>query len=124
MYERKIMKSIQYVVAFGVSLMMVGCMHSSSISTENMQIVKLENGKSYKVPKGAVYTKSPVTSQAIQFYKVMDVKNCKNGDITWEDPSIADRINKIMRSGTKQEGIAMYVDAAKANEIGCASPLQ
>jgi len=117
------MKKIQYILGLGVSLLLVGCMNSSSISPSKMQTVKLEDGKSYKVPVGAVYTKAAVTPQMIQFYKTWGV-TCKNGDITWEDPSIADRINKIMRSGTKQEGITMYVEAAKHGEIGCSSPLK
>jgi len=118
------MKKIQYILGFGVSLLLVGCMNSSTVSPSKMQIVKLEDGKSYKVPVGSVYTKAAVTPKAIQFYKVMGVSTCKNGDITWEDPSIADKINKIMRSGTKQEGITMYVEAAKNSEIGCSSPLK
>ena len=118
------MKKIQYILGFGVSLLLVGCMNSSTVSPSKMQIVKLEDGKSYQVPVGSVYTKAAVTPKAIQFYKVMGVSTCKNGDITWEDPSIADRINKIMRSGTKQEGITMYVEAAKNGEIGCSSPLK
>ena len=117
------MKKIQVVLGFGISLLLVGCMNSSTVSPAKMQTVTLEDGKSYKVPVGVVYTKAAVTPQAIQFYKVMGVSHCQNGDITWEDPTIADRINKIMRSGTKQEGIEMYVEAAKNNEIGCASPL-
>ena len=118
------MKKLQYIVGMGASFLLLGCMGSkSSISPTQMHTVKLENGKQYRVPVGAIYTKSPVTPQAVQFYTVMGVSTCKNGDITWEDPSIANRINKIMRSGTKQEGIEMYVKAAKNNEIGCASPL-
>lgn len=118
------MKKIQYIVAMSTSLMIMGCMGSqSSVSPTKMHTVKLDNTKMYSVPVGAVYTKAAVTPQAIQFYKVMGVSHCKDGDITWEDPSIADRINKIMRSGTKQEGIEMYVKAAKNHEIGCASPL-
>ena len=117
------MNKLHYVLGVGISLLMVGCMESPTISTSSMQIVKLEDGKSYKVPVGAVYTKAAVSSQAIQFYKVMGVRHCKNGDITWEDPSISNRINKIMRGGTKQEGIAMYVEAAKKSQIGCSSPI-
>ena len=117
------MKKVQYVLGLGVSLLLVGCMGSPTVSTSNMQTVTLEDGKSYKVPVGAVYTKAAVTSQMIQFYKTWGV-DCKNGDITWEDPSIANKINKIMRSGTKQEGIEMYVEAAKDGEIGCSSPLK
>lgn len=118
------MKRVQYVLGMGISLLMVGCMGTPSVEKPSMKTVKLANGHSYSVPEGAVYTQAPVTPQAIQFFTVMGVSNCKNGDITWEDPSIADRINKIMRSGTKQEGIEMYVNAAKAGEIGCASPFK
>ena len=117
------MKKLQYDLGMGISLLMVGCMESPTISQTNTHIVKLDNGKQYKIPVGAVYTKDAVTPQAINFYKVMGVSNCKNGDITWEDPIIADRINKIMRGGTKQEGITMYVEAAKEGTIGCSSPL-
>ncbi len=117
------MKKLQYVLGLGVSMVLVGCMNTPTVSNSKMQTVKLADGKSYSVPAGSVYTKAAVTPQAIQFYKVMGVSNCKNGDITWEDPSIANKINKIMRGGTKQEGITMYVEAAKAGTIGCASPL-
>jgi len=117
------MNKLHYMLGMGISLLMVGCMETPTVSKSNMHIVKLEDGKSYKVPVGAVYTKAAVTSQAIQFYKVMGVSHCKDGDITWEDPGIADKINDIMRSGTKQEGITMYVEAAKKGEIGCSSPM-
>lgn len=117
------MIKMKYVLGMGMAFLIMGCMESSTVSMDNMHIVKLENGKSYKIPVGAVYTKDAVTPQAINFYKVMGVSNCKNGDITWEDPVIADRINKIMRSGTKQEGIKLYVEAAKEGTIGCSSPL-
>jgi len=119
------MKKLQYLVGVSVSFMMLGCMGSKpSVSMEKAHKVTLENGKQYLVPVGAVYTKAPVTAQALQFYTVMGVSNCKYGDITWEAPGIANKINKIMRSGTKQEGIEMYVKAAKNKEIGCASPLK
>lgn len=118
------MKKIEYILGVGISLMISGCMGTPTVKKHTMQTVKLTNGKSYSVPVGSVYAQSPVAPQAIQFYQVMGVSYCKNGDITWEDPSISARIKKIMRSGTKQEGIEMYVDAAKIGEIGCASPLQ
>jgi len=117
------MKKLQYALGMGISLLLVGCMESPTVSQTQTHIIKLDNGKEYKIPVGAVYTRDAVTPQAIKFYKVMGVHNCKNGDITWEDPSVADRINKIMRSGTKQEGITMYVEAAKEGTIGCSSPL-
>lgn len=119
-----IMNRLQYASTLVLTFLLVGCMNSSTVSPSKMQTITLEDGKSYKVPVGAVYTKAAVTPKAIQFYKVMGVSNCKNGDITWEDPSISDKINKIMRSGTKQEGITMYVEAAKDGEIGCSSPLK
>lgn len=117
------MKKLHYMFGIGISLLMLGCMKTSTVSMSNMHIVKLEDGKSYKVPVGAVYTRAAVTSQSIQFYKVMGVSYCKEGDITWEDPSIANKINKIMHGGTKHEGITMYVEAARNGEIGCSSPM-
>jgi len=117
------MRRLEYVLGMGISLLLVGCMGSPTVSKEKMQIVKLEDGKSYKVPVGSVYTKGAVTPQMIQFYKTWGVSNCKNGDITWEDPSIANKINKIMRGGTREEGITMYVEAAEKGQIGCSSPL-
>ena len=118
------MRKVEYILGMGISLLLVGCMSSPSVSKSKMHMVKLDDGKSYSVPVGAIYTKSAVTTQAIQFYKVMGVSNCENGDITWEDPSVANEINEIMRSGTKQEGIEMYVEAAKKGTIGCSSPLK
>lgn len=117
------MRKIQYILGVSIASVLVGCGSSSTISPASMKTVKLANGKNYSVPVGSVYTKAAVTPKAVQFYKIMGVSTCKNGDITWEDPIIADRINKIMRGGTKQEGIEMYVKAAKAGEIGCSSPL-
>jgi len=118
------MKKLEYVLGFGVSLLLFGCMDSPTVSKSKMHTVKLTDGKSYAVPLGAIYTKAAVTPKAIQFYKVMGVSTCENGDITWEDPSVANKINEIMRSGTKQEGIKMYVEAAKRGTIGCSSPLK
>jgi len=118
------MKKMQYIVGMGISFLMIGCMQSPSVDKKSMHTVKLADGHSYSVPVGAIYTKAPVTPQAIQFYTVMGVSDCKNGDITWEAPGVANRINKIMRGGTKQEGITMYVEAAKNEEIGCASPIK
>ena len=118
------MNKLHYILGLGASLVLVGCMNGPTIDAKKMQTIVLDNAKSYSVPVGAVYTQAPVTPKAVQFYKVMGVSDCKDGDITWEDPTIADRINKIMRGGTKQEGITMYVEAAKAGEIGCASPIK
>ncbi|NOR55033.1 MAG: hypothetical protein GQ531_02375, partial [Sulfurovum sp.] len=49
--------------------------------------------------------------------------SCKQGDITWEATSVADDINEVMRSGSKEGGKEIYKKAAGKGQIGCASPL-
>ena len=111
------MKALKVTLLSGMALLLVGC------STNEPQVVTLANGKQYSVPEGSVYTKAPVTDKAIQRYTELGVKDCQNGDITWEEQSVADRINAVMRTGTKEEGLAIIEKAAKEGTIGCASPL-
>lgn len=106
----------------GLTLFIVGCTATNNeIKLNNEQTVLIED-KKYVVPYGATYTKTPVTNKAIDFYKKIGVKECHYGDITWEDKVTAEAINKIMRHGTKEEGIALYIQAAKDGKVGCASP--
>ena len=116
------MKKWNYALSVGLSFMLLGCMGSSSVVPTERHIVKLSDEKRYSVPVGTTYSNAAVSPKSIHFYKIMGVHNCKNGDITWQMPSVANRIKKIMNGGTKQEGISMYVDAAKRGEIGCSSP--
>lgn len=106
----------------GIAWLTVGCATTSPrLNSANKHIV-LVDGKNYAVPYGTTYTNEPVTNKAIDFYRKIGVNDCKYGDITWEEKATADAINKIMRSSTKAEGIALYNQAAKDGKVGCASP--
>lgn len=106
-----------------VGLLIVGCSTNEPAPSTKNEIVTLDNGKQYSVPVGSIYTKAPVTQKAIARYTELGVKECENGDITWEDKSVSERINGIMRNGTKEEGVSIIEKAAKEGTIGCASPL-
>ena len=82
------------------------------MNTNDTMVVQTIDGKSYTIPKGTSHTREAVTPKAIKFYKKIGVDNCKDGDITWEEEKTAEAINNILRSGTKEEGIALYRTAA------------
>ena len=115
-------KTIKIGFVFGLAFFIIGCSTSASnVKAQNTKIVTVE-GKKFNVPHGTNYTQEAVTPKAIDFYKSIGVKDCQYGDITWEDMTTADAINKIMRSGTKAEGIALYKKAVREGKVGCASP--
>ena len=111
------MKALNVTLISGLALLVIGC------STNEPQVVTLDNGKQYSVPTGSSYTKAPVTDKVIQRYTEFGVTECESGDITWEEQKVADAINEVMRNGSKEEGLAIYEKAAKEGTIGCASPL-
>lgn len=111
------MKALKVTLLSTIAVLVTGC------STNEPQVVTLDNGKQYSVPEGSVYTKAPVTDKAIKRYTELGVKDCQSGDITWEDKSVAESINAVMREGTKEEGLAIVKKAAKDGTMGCASPL-
>jgi len=113
----------KYILAASFLLGMVGCASTEAAVEPMIQTVKLADGKQYNVPINATYTQKAVTPKAIKFYQGLGVTECADGDITWEDKAVADKINKIMRTGSKDEGIALYKQAAKNGSIGCSSPL-
>jgi hypothetical protein len=115
------MKKINYTIAASLSVMIMGC--TSTPSVETMQTVTLADGKQYSVPTNATYTQRAVAPKVIKFYQKLGLSSCKDGDITWEDKATADKINTILRTGSKAEGISVYEDAAKAGKMGCSSPL-
>ena len=117
------MKALNVTLISGLALLVIGCStNEPTVNTAN-ETVTLENGKQYSVPTGSSYTKAPVTDKVIQRYTEFGVEDCENGDITWETQSVADSINEVMRSGTKEGGLAIYEKAAQEGTIGCASPL-
>jgi len=104
------------------SSLFVGCTSTGpTFNINDTMVVKTIDGKSYTIPKGTSHTREAVTPKAIKFYKKIGVNNCKDGDITWEEESFAESINSIMRNGTKEDGIALYREAASEGKVGCAS---
>lgn len=117
------MKVLQITLLAGVALLWTGCSTHEPRVDATKKIVTLDNGKQYSVPVESSYTKSPVTDKVIARYTELGVKGCQNGDITWEEISVAESINTVMREGTKEEGLAIIKKAAKEGTVGCASPL-
>ena len=106
-----------------MAFVVVGCgIQEPMVNSVKKNVVELD-GKKYAVPEGTKYTRQAVTPKAIKFYQSIGVKDCQNGDITWEEEKTAEAINTIMRTGTKDEGIAVYKKAATEGKVGCAHPL-
>ncbi|WP_309498076.1 hypothetical protein, partial [Sulfurovum sp.] len=104
------MTKLKYTLLLtATATLFVGCTGAEpTLNANDTMIVKDINGKSYTIPKGTSHTREAVTPKAIKFYKKIGVSNCKDGDITWEEEKTAEAINNILRSGTKEEGIALY----------------
>ena len=117
------MTKLKYILLLTLtSSLFVGCANTQpTFNTNDTMVVKTIDGKSYTIPKGTSHTREAVTPKAIKFYKEIGVSNCKDGDITWEEEKTAEAINNILRSGTKEDGIALYRKAANEGKIGCAS---
>ena len=104
------------------STLFVGCTSTEpTFNTNDTMVVQSTDGKSYTIPKGASHTREAVSAKVIKRYTEFGVSNCKDGDITWEEEKTAEAINNILRSGTKEDGIALYRKAASEGKIGCAS---
>ncbi len=118
------MIKLKYVLFTGlVSLISVGCTDTQpSFDPEHKEIREVD-GKQYRVPHAATTSSYAVESKVIKFYQSIGVSNCKEGDITWEDNSVAEAVNSQMRSGSKAEGVEIYRKAAAEGKVGCASPL-
>ena len=107
-----------------VAFIVVGCGTQEPMIQSVKNHVVTVDGKKYSVPEGTNYTRQAVTPKAIKFYQSIGVKECQDGDITWEEEKTAEAINTIMRTGTKDEGIAVYEKAATEGKVGCAHPLR
>ena len=116
-------KIIKIATVVAMSFIVVGCgTQEPMVKIVKKDVVELD-GKKYAVPEGTNYTRQAVTPKAIKFYQSIGVEDCQNGDITWEEEKTAEAINIIMRTGTKDEGIAVYKKAASEGKVGCAHPL-
>ena len=114
-------KIIKITTVSAMVFIAVGCgIQEPMVKIVKKDVVELD-GKKYAVPEGTNYTREVVTPKVIKFYQKIGVKECQDGDITWEEEATAEAINKIMRTGTKAEGIALYRKSASEDKIGCAS---
>lgn len=112
------MKKAAAVSALAGMILLTGCgFNQPTFNPEDTQVVTVK-GKSYEIPKGAMV--SPyVDSKVIDFYRKIGLKNCKQGDITWEEMKAHEAITTAIDKGDK----SIYEKLAKEGRIGCASPL-
>jgi len=118
------MEKLKFIMLAGLaSSLFIGCSSNQPSFDPNNKEIKTVDGKHYSVPYGTSTSSYAVSSKVIKRYQEFGVSDCQDGDITWEDQKTANAINTVMRSGSKEEGIAIYQKAASEGKIGCASPL-
>ncbi len=75
-------------------------------------------GKSYNIPKGA-HPSPYVDDKVIEFYQKIGLKECKKGDMTWEEDTAKEEMGIAISKGDR----SIYKKLAKEGRIGCASPI-
>jgi len=75
-------------------------------------------GKSYNIPKGA-HPSPYVDDKVIEFYQKIGLKECRKGDMTWEEDTAKEEMGVAISKGDK----SIYAKLAKQGRIGCASPI-
>ncbi len=100
-------------------LLMTGCTTNQPSFDASNTAVKVVDGKSYNIPKGA--NPSPyVDAKVIKFYQKIGLSECKEGDITWEEEKAKDEMSVAISKGDK----GIYKKLADQGRIGCASPIK
>ncbi len=112
------MKRTMIISTMAAALLMSGCaMNQAEFDPKDLQTVTVK-GKNYEIPKGAMV--SPyVDDKVIEFYRKIGLKDCKKGDITWEELKAHKAITTAIDKGDK----SIYEKLAKEGRIGCASPV-
>ena len=101
-----------------VSILMLGCSSNQPAFDSSNTVIEVVNGKSYPIPKGA-HPSPYVDAKVIKFYNEIGLKECKEGDMTWEDEEAKEEMGIAISKGDK----GIYEKLAKENRIGCASPI-
>jgi len=100
-------------------LLLSGCGMNQPAFDPSVTKAVIVGGKSYSIPEGAVV--SPHTDEkVIDFYRKIGLKDCKEGDITWEEATAREAITTAIDKGDK----SIYEKLAKEGRIGCASPVE
>ena len=113
------MSKIKFISATSFTLLlMAGCATAQPSFDPSNTAVEVVKGKSYNIPKGA-HPSPYVDAKVISFYQKVGLKDCKKGDITWEEEKAKEEMNIAISKGDK----GIYKRLAKEGRIGCASPI-
>ena len=114
------MPKIQTISALTFTLFfMAGCSATQPSFDPLDTVVKVVDGKSYNIPKGA--EPSPyVDDKVIAFYQKIGLDECKQGDMTWEEAQAKEEMSSAIAKGDR----GVYKKLAKEGRIGCASPIK
>ena len=114
------MTKIQTISALAFTVfLMAGCSATQPSFDPADTVVKVVDGKSYNIPKGA--NPSPyVDAKVIAFYQKIGLTECKDGDMTWEETKAKDEMSVAISKGDR----GVYKKLATEGRIGCASPIK
>jgi hypothetical protein len=113
------MTNIKFIPAASFALLlMVGCTTNQPSFDPSKTAVEVVKGKSYNIPQGA-HPSPYVDDKVIAFYQKIGLKDCKKGDITWEEEKAKEEMGIAISKGDK----GIYKKLAKEGRIGCASPI-
>lgn len=112
------MKTTAVLALFGI--LATGCSSSQPVFDPSVTVTEVIEGKKYKIPQGARAIPHVATKKEISFYQRSGVKNCKMGDVIWEENGTGDKVAEAIRNGDA----AIHAKLAKEGKIGCASPIE
>jgi len=105
-------------VAAAVLLLAAGCSSNQPSFDPSDTMTVSVKGKNYSIPKGA-HPSPYVDNKVIKFYQKIGLKDCKKGDITWEEEKAKEEMGVAISKGNR----SIYQKLAKEGRIGCASPI-
>jgi len=94
-------------------LLATGCStNQPSFDPSDTTVVSVK-GKSYNIPKGA-HPSPYVDDKVIEFYQKIGLKECKKGDMTWEEDRAKEEMGVAISKGDR----SIYKKLAKEGRIG------
>ena len=113
------MRKKHYAVLSLLSMLLLTACSSEQGLDLNKKHIEEAGGKAYNIPDGA-HISPYVDSKVISFYQSIGLKECKEGDVTWEADNAKDEILTAISKGKR----SVYEKLAKEGRIGCASALK